>query len=284
MLAEITSKLENMRDLPTLPIIARRMAQAVEDPQLNMEKLSRELSKDQSLTAKILRLVNSPFYGFCGKITNLSHAMVLLGTNVVKNAVLSVSILDSFPRQVKGFSAKGLWEHVIACAVAAHWLGALMGHRHNDDLFVAGLLHDIGKVFFLRAAPDKFLEAVELARRRGQPLIEAERAVMDCDHAEVGELMARQWRLPADLTAAVGCHHHPFRYQGEGNLPLLVHVADALVHQLQLGRSGADGVRVEAGVYEALGLSRSVVEEGAAAIMANFNQAKAAFAEGGRAG
>jgi len=276
--SNIATKLEEVRDLPTLPGVARKVARMVDASSLSMERLSQELGKDQALTAKILRLVNSPFYGFSGKITSLPHAMTLLGVNIVKNAVLSVSVLDLFPRRVLGFRAEGLWEHAVGSAVATQWLGALTGLAGCDHLFVAGLLHDIGRVFFLKAAPHDFLEAVELAAREGRPLLEAEREVLGCDHAEAGGVLAGQWRLPEPLAQAVSYHHKPLLAPDEARLAALVHVADCLAYQMAPASCVAAPPRVEEAVWHSLGLSQDVVEQGLPGLAAAFDQAKEVFA------
>jgi HD-like signal output (HDOD) protein len=278
MRKDIAARLEDIRDLPTLPVVAMRIAQLVDDPAVSMEKASRELSKDQSLTAKILRLVNSPFYGFSGKISSLPHALTLLGVNVVKNAVLSVSILDAFPRKVAGFNPESLWEHAIGTAVAARWLGERAGLMFPDHLFVAGLLHDIGKVFFLRAAPAEFLAAMELAAQEGRPLIEVERARLSTDHAEVGGLIARQWHLPADLTEAVTYHHSPLKATEDVRLAALVHLADVAAYRLAPGGQGGRRVLVDEGALTCLTLKRPILEECASALRTVFDQAKEVLA------
>jgi HD-like signal output (HDOD) protein len=277
MRSDIAAKLRDVRDLPTLPAVARSVAQMVDTSSLSMERLSQELGKDQALTAKILRLVNSPFYGFSGKISGLSHAMTLLGVNLVKNAVLSVSVLDLFPRQVKGFRAELLWEHAVGSAVATQWLGALSGLARCDHLFVGGLLHDIGKVFLLKAVPADFLEAAQRASNQQEAFIDAERAVMGTDHAEVGALLAGQWRLPEPLAEAVAYHHKPLLAPGEGRLTALVHVADMLAYEMAPESSLGVPPRVEEAVWSALGLSRDLVEKGLPGLKATFDQAKVVF-------
>jgi HD-like signal output (HDOD) protein len=278
MRSDIAARLEGLTDLPTLPAVVMRMVQSMDDPALSIETASRELGKDQCLTAKILRLVNSPFYGFSGRISSLAHAVTLLGINVVRNAILSLSILHAFPRNGARFNPEGLWEHAIGSAVAAQWLGIRIDMSPPEDLFVAGLLHDIGSVFFLKVAPEDFAAVMEAAAREGRPLIEVEREHLGVDHAEIGGLIARQWRLPDNLTQAIVFHHEPFKAPDGNRLPAVISVADALACRLAAGGSKEASAPVDEAVLGFLQLSRDTLDEGAAALEVTFHQAKKIFA------
>jgi HD-like signal output (HDOD) protein len=161
--------------------------------------------------------------------------------------------------------------------VATQWLGALSGLARCDHLFVGGLLHDIGKVFFLKAVPADFLEAAQRASNQQEAFIDAERAVMGTDHAEVGALLAGQWRLPKPLAEAVSYHHKPLLAPGETRLAALVHVADSLAYEMAPDSLLGAPPRVEEAVWKALGLSPDLVERGLPGLKATFDQAKVVF-------
>jgi len=161
--------------------------------------------------------------------------------------------------------------------VAAQWLGALTGLTRCEHLFVAGLLHDIGKVFLLKVASGDFLQAIERATQEHCGLIEAERAIMGTDHAEAGGLLAQQWRLPAELVQAVSYHHKPLLAPDKSLVPVLVHVANTLAYQLAPESCLVAPPEIDDEVWGILGLSRHVVQEGAAKLKPTLDQAKEVF-------
>ncbi len=141
-------KLDSINDIPTLPIIVMKVNKMLQDSETSIEKLSKTIETDQAMVTKILRLVNSTFYGFRSQIKNINHAIIVLGFNTVRNATVSVSIIKLFSEKntYEGFAISDFWKHSIAVAVTSKYLSEKSGLDSPDDCFVAGLLHDIGKV------------------------------------------------------------------------------------------------------------------------------------------
>ncbi|MBW1722858.1 MAG: HDOD domain-containing protein [Deltaproteobacteria bacterium] len=236
----ILDQLDRIQDLPALPAVAREVNALLCDPDTSIDKLSRTIEKDQAIASSILKLVNSAFFGLSRRVGNIPHAVVLLGFNTVRNAVLALSVVDLFkPVPFPGFDATLLWRHSIATAVTGRYLAQASGLYPPDDAFVGGLLHDMGKFLLSQFFQEDFQKAWELSEELGIPLHEAEREKIGINHAQVGKRLARKWKLPPGLTDAIGSHHAYKKSAQEPLLLILVHAADHLVNSLTQNRSRA---------------------------------------------
>ena len=157
---QLRQRVEKLGQLPTLPHVVQRIVSMVDRPETSAEDLGRLIEKDQVLSAKVLRLANSPFYGFPARIASVSHAVVVLGLNVVKGLTLGATIFDL----MKNAGMDDLWRHSLGVAMMAHILAVRAGHKSSEEVFVAGLLHDLGKVVLYSKLPD--LAATVKARPR----------------------------------------------------------------------------------------------------------------------
>lgn len=251
-----------VKDLPALPQIVNKVIKLTDDPNSNVNDLGNLICQDQSLTAKVLRLANSAYYGFPRRIGTVSQAIVILGFNTIRSLVMAASVHQVLSREVEGYSlGQGeLWRHSIGVAMGARLLSKRTRLEVPEQAFIAGLLHDIGKVVlshYVRTEYDSILKLVA----NGIPFMEAEKQVLGFDHAAIGAKVAEKWNLPSDLVQAIAGHHTPESGQG-GNLTALVHVADAMCLMMGLGLGG-DGLlyplREEA--LQKLGLTPEVLEE-----------------------
>lgn len=225
--------------VPSLPRICTRLNEALEDPRTSTVEIAELLSSDPALTARLLRLVNSAVYGFPTRIETPSQAVMIIGTAHLCDLALTTSITRIF-RDIPGdlVSMESFWRHSIACGLAAR---TLAGHRREPNVerfFVAGVLHDIGRLVLYQHAPDLARAALARARERDELLHVAERETIGFDHAVIGATMLRTWGLPASLEEAVAAHHDPRRSRRYPLESAVVHVADVVVHALQFGGSG----------------------------------------------
>ncbi|MBI4229654.1 MAG: HDOD domain-containing protein [Planctomycetes bacterium] len=234
----LRTRVERADDLPTLPTVVARIGQMLRDPKVSASAIGDVLAEDPVLTARILRLVNSAYYGFPQKITHVSRAIVILGFQKIHNVVLTASVFSRFA-QPAGFPLCALWEHSIAVAIASESLAESLQIRERaEEAFVSGLLHDLGKVVVAHVAPADFAKVVELQRSRDLLFREAERQVLGTDHAEVGFWLARRWGLPEGVQNAIRFHHEPQTARAGRVLASLVHVADLLARALNIGSGG----------------------------------------------
>ena len=195
---------KRMQSLPTLPQVVKQFTAMVENPDVTAHEVGRLISSDQVLAGKVLRLVNSPFYGFPGRISSVSHAIILLGFDVIKGVVLSASVFDIMEQ-----SMLGLWEHSLASAVVAGSLCRELGLPDAEEVSTAALLHDIGKVLVKVSLPEDYEQVATLVGERQCSFREAELEVLGVDHGDIGAWLAKEWNHHAlgmaDVTVLNNC-------------------------------------------------------------------------------
>ena len=224
--------------LASLPSVYLRLTETANDPHSSQAALARVIGDDPALAARLLRLVNSALYGPGRTIDTVGDALAFVGTTAVLDLALASSVLRVFagiPRELVDMEA--FWRHSIACAVTARTLAAARPGISAERCFVAGLLHDVGRLVIFLEEPDAAREAIVRARATGRLLHDAERELFGFDHADVGRALAEAWRLPVTLREAVGGHHRP---AAAGAIEAsVVHIADVIANALELGSAGA---------------------------------------------
>jgi putative nucleotidyltransferase with HDIG domain len=211
---------DKIDSLPTIPVVSQRVGELIHDPRVDARSIATVLRGDQSLTAKILKLANSAYYGIPGGVTDVTRAISFLGFNTLYQLVLSVSVLSLFQSKTSGgFSIRELWKHSLGCAVLAECIAEHLNIPDPNTCFTGGLLHDIGKVALLQVAPDKFFEAVGLARAQSISMDEAERACGLPSHVPIGSRLAERWRFPMTLRVAIA-HQHYLTQEARHTLPV----------------------------------------------------------------
>ena len=196
--------------LPSLPEVLIQILEVIADESVSMDEVVRRLELDPGLCSKILKRVNSAFYGFPRRISSLQRAVVLLGFNTIKQVALGATVMDLFDhRTTDGFQPHRIWRHSVFTGTYATLVGACMGLSDRDSLFVAGLLHDIGKFLFREVAPEAYAEVLQSTDAERGRSIEVERARFGLDHAEAGALLARAWEFPERLVVLIRNHHIP---------------------------------------------------------------------------
>lgn len=227
--------------LPTLPTMITQMIGLIDNPKTSARDVSRLISTDQALTAKILKLANSAFYGFPREISTVNHAVVVLGFETVKSLGLSVSVLERFARgggEESTFDRQKFWEHSIACGVGARLLAGKLRYRVQGEAFAAGILHDIGKLILSQYFPEEFAEIMKLVHEQDLYIGKAEEMVLGVTHAEIGCWLAERWNLPKQLVDTIAFHHAPGRLRRASELPSLIHLADFLCRRERIGDGG----------------------------------------------
>ncbi len=233
--------IQNIQDLPTLSAVIAKMVEMLDSQEASPKELADLIEQDQSILSAILKLVNSAFYGFPRKITSVHQAVVILGFGTVKSIALGASIFKAKPRKgaKEVFDRSALWVHSLGVATASKLIAKKIGHHDTDEAFVAGLLHDVGKVVFDTQFPSEFSEVVEKTEDENILLLEAEREILGLDHAEAGQILLFKWQLPLPVVNAVGFHHDlekaPATYL---KLAAIVHLADIICRKLKIGSGG----------------------------------------------
>lgn len=255
---------ERIQGLPTLPSVVARLNQMILDPLTSAKEVGQTISSDPSLASRVLRVVNSSFYGFPTRISTVTHAIVILGFNTVKSIVLSSAMVDTFGRTQKadGLDRVAFWKHSIGCGAAARTLGRRLGHPALEELFIAGLLHDVGKVLLDQHLHEEFSEVRRRVRQGDLLISEAEAAVLGVTHADVGAWLFEKWNLSKGLVETTRCHHNPSLAGDHQRLAELIHVADILARALRCG-SGGDALipALSASAWNSLGLRTEQFDE-----------------------
>jgi len=237
----LKEKVRNIIQLPTLPVVAMEVASLVDNPKTSAAALGRVISTDQALTARMLKIANSAFYGFPKRISTIDFAIVVLGFDALKEIVMSVSIINSFRTKTnQEFNAEQFWQHSIVCGITARQAAQNSGYRISGEAFVAGLLHDIGILILHQHFRREFQEILQLQQKEGIPYLEAEEHVLGTTHAEVGSWLAERWNLPNQLVEAIAYHHNPDEAQYNPKLVTLLHFADVFSMRLQECRTEYD--------------------------------------------
>lgn len=231
-------------DLPTFPAATLQVIQLTENSDRKASDVANALAQDQALSARVLRLANSAFFGLQRQVSELSEAVVVLGMRNVRNLALIASSYPWLARPLPGYGLgpEALWNHSFACAVGAQMVAKRRSQSLADTAFTAGLLCDIGKLALSAWFENKTAALYALAIRQGLTFDEAESQVFGFDHSEVGGYLAEQWNLPASLVHAIRYHHSPMWANESHALVDMVHIGDFLAMQLGHGLGG-DGLR-----------------------------------------
>ncbi|VAX14918.1 hypothetical protein MNBD_NITROSPINAE01-568 [hydrothermal vent metagenome] len=211
------------------------------NPKTTPTDLVNTISMDPLLTAKLLRLVNSAFYGPNRAISSLNRAVIMLGFNTVKNMALSIAVVSSIgiKDDFKWFTNEEFWQHNLGCAIAARMMGTTMGASplEVEEFFIAGLLHDMGRAVLIQKFQEKCETIYDPDYKPDTTRIDLENEHFGISHSELGGVVARHWKFPESLIMAIGNHHAPLSMEEDHHkmLTLTVHMADQFSHKLKIG-------------------------------------------------
>ena len=257
--------IDKVVNLPTLPVVMTKIIEKVEDPSSSANEIVDIIGVDQALTMKVLKVVNSAYYGYRQRISTLEQAVVILGFNSIKSLTLSASIFDTLGGEGTGeFDRAKFWEHSIGCGVTTKALARKLDYdpKSLEEAFTAGLLHDIGKVLLDKYAHEEFNEVVKTAAQKDMLIVEAEKEVLGADHTDMGYWLAGKWGLPNSLKEVVSFHHNPESAKETKELTGLVHFADILTRQKKIGSGGDNKVpTLNPKVFKMLRLTQDDVAE-----------------------
>lgn len=240
-----------IRELPTLPSVVNRINLLLNDPKTQVADLARVISADQSLSVRVLKLINSAYHGGgTNKTNDIQQAIARLGFRSVAQTVTNVSICNMFKDDPEGlFDRAEFWRHSVAVAVLSRMLAAEARHPRPEEAFTCGLLHDIGKLILDQYLHEEMATILKQAREKRISFYQAERATYQVDHTTVGEMAAKAWRLP--MLVVVSMKHHHSKLEDRKGIPLsddvivdYVRLADYLARDMQVGHSG-DGAPAE---------------------------------------
>ena len=277
--------LSRVKELPALSATALRLAELARDDRSGAADFERVVRPDPALTANLLRVANSAYFGLRCRAESVRQAVTVLGVKRVSEVAAAVALAPVIPSRLPGYEleASAFWLHSVAVAVLAERLSLQLGLRCPEQTFTAGLLHDIGKLAIGAFVADD-APSILIRTRGGLPFVAAEQAVLGVDHGQVGGLMAEAWSLPSAAAAAARWHHAPGAAPEGAPQALidLVHVADGLAHTLGLGADAGELARgVDAGVEDRLGFRVRDLEQTAGKSLDEIRELASLFAPGG---
>lgn len=278
----VQSAIQEISHIATLPEVTMKIIQLVEDPESTAQDLNNVISNDPALGARILKVVNSAFYGLPGQIGSINRAIVLLGLNAVKNIAIAASLAKLFRggKIANGFDARELWTNAIATATATRLLAKNVSLGLPDEAFLAGLIHDIGIMVEIQARRAQFVQVLEkMAEDPSVTLREAELEILGATHEQFGYGLCKLWKFPVTFQYVTGFHHRPMEVApNHRTLVSLVHIANVLTKQHDLGYTG--GVEtdiIDPTLLADLKISPETLEEVALALPQAIEDAKNIF-------
>lgn len=256
--------LKQVKDLPSLPHIILKVVKMAAQPEVSAREIGQVIAQDPSFSVRLLKLANSSYYGSPKAISTITDAVAMLGHQSIRNMALIAATQDVLTREISGYDleAGDLWRHSLACAYASEMLAVHCRYHESEEAFVAGLLHDVGKVIIGVYVDGAIPRIQGYMAEHLCTFIEAERAILGFDHAEVGGRIASHWNLPSNLVQAISWHHQPVRNGKLFPLAGITHIANGLCLMAGIGL-GADGLRsnIDSVAYAAFNLDDAKIDE-----------------------
>ncbi len=223
-------------DIPSLPEMFYQFQDAIDDPVSSFDEIGEIIGNDPGLTDRILKILNSDFFGLSQKIETISHATSIIGREQLSDLVLATIVMDQFKNGPQSsLNIESFWKHSIACGLSAQNLALVKGETNLNRFFLAGLLHDVGCLVISLKLPFKLLEVSLRCKSKGESLHESEFEVLGFNHADVGGCLMRAWKLPKAIEEAVGFHHNPARAPEFTLEASMINAAEAIANNLDLG-------------------------------------------------
>lgn len=232
----IRDAVARIRELPTLPTVLSKILATAADPDASALDLGQHIAADQSLSATLLKLVNSAYYGFYRQIKTVTQAIVVLGFIEVRNLTLTATAFRAFGKSNSGYDRIQLWRHSLGAAMAADRIAKALG-VDTEGCFEAALLHDIGKVALDLLYPERYENAALRAREELRTIDDVERETFQIDHTEAGAILGEHWNLPPSVVEAIRCHHAPEKATAEPQLTYITALANYTTYLAELGET-----------------------------------------------
>jgi putative nucleotidyltransferase with HDIG domain len=253
----VEQMVQDVSTIHSLPMFYSRLSEAIDHPRSSIADIAKIISEDQGLTARILKLANSPLFGYFSKIETITQAVTIIGVLQVRDLALALSVMDVFAGIPESMvNMEQFWRHSLATGLAARHLATSQREASLERFFVAGILHDVGRLVMYIRIPELSLELLDWCRSTGELLHRAERDRFGFDHAEVGGALLRRWKIPPRVAEPVERHHTSQRAEHYPREASILHLADIVAHSLQLGNSGEGLVpALDGEVWERLNIS-----------------------------
>lgn len=278
---KIQELLENVGTLVSLPAACMRLTEMVNDPSSSAEDMGRVINQDVGLTARLLRIANSPMYGLSSQVETVTRAITVLGMKQVRDLALASAAIKAFngiPNTL--VSMRSFWEHSILCALCARTLAMDCLRQQRETVFVAGLLHDMGKLVIYNQLPDLSRRVLEVGTNgsKSTESLLLERDILGFDHSEVGDELAKQWLLPSSLRECIAFHHEPDRAEQNRVEVAIVHISNSIaVLAARKTEDLARAPQINDQAWKLTGLDEDIIPATMASAQAQISSAIALF-------
>jgi len=248
-------------ELVSLPEIALRINELVDDPLATADDIANLISQDAALTIRLLKIVNSSFYNFSGEIDTITKAISIVGTRELRDLIMTTAVIKKFSSIPEGLaSPESFWRHNIACASAARTIAKQLKIKNSERFFIAGLLHDIGKLVMYLASPDLSLQVIELMKIPDSDITQLEELAFGFSHAELGAELVKKWNLPTMLVETTRFHHKPSATTEYPTEAAVIHLANNIANTIETPFSLDDDVPLKDSVWILLNQDESKLE------------------------
>ena len=239
-LEEIIERLESIQSIPTMPAIAVHAMEATRNPNSSMKDIAKIISMDPPLAARVLKVVNSAYYGLSQSVGSLPLALTILGIDEIMNIVMTVTVMTIFPdSSVDGFfDPKVFWKHSASCAHTGKGLVERLGiPKLSSEAFVGGLLHDVGKILMNQYMNAEYREAMMLSAKEGIPSCDSESMIVGVTHTQLGAWLSRKWNLPERIVEGISLHHSPSRIPSDDQIKQIVYISNLFCNLVEQGKT-----------------------------------------------
>ena len=255
--------IQGITKVASLPTVYLKLEEAIRKPGVTNRDLTQIINEDVAMAARLLRIANSAFYNFPSKVDTVAQALAIIGINQLQDLVLACSMVSMFKNVPEELvTMESFWKHSIACGVTARVLADLRRENNIERFFLAGLLHDIGRLVFYMLRAKDMAKVLQDAETRKHLLSHSEKEHFGFSHAKLGGMLLKAWKLPSPLVASTAYHHTPLRAKQYTLDASIIHISDIIANSLALGSTGekrAPPINEEA--WDMIGLPNTVIDK-----------------------
>lgn len=233
---------ENMDDLPTIPVVATQVLQLVEQPDVRIEEVADLMLTDQVMTARVMKMINSPVYKPEHEITSLKRALVYLGLRHIREVALTTSFINAFDQDKGAMELVAFWEHSFGVGMVSKIIAKKIGYQDLEKAYIAGIIHDLGEVFLSNFMRTEFQAVLDSIKDKPIKLVDAEAQQLGTSHCEIGLCMAQKWNFPEVYCEVISLHHTPAEASIDPVLCAIVNLSDLFCSVRELNYGGREWV------------------------------------------
>ncbi|MDD2899841.1 MAG: HDOD domain-containing protein [Desulfuromonadaceae bacterium] len=238
-------------DLPTIPIVATKVLQLLDNPDVSVEEIADLMLTDQVMTARVMKLLNSPVYKPTQEITSLKRALVYLGLRHVRELALTTSVINAFDGTSGALELNAFWEHSFGVGMVSKIIATKIGYQDLEKAYISGIIHDLGEVFLSNFLREPFMEVLDYIKTRPVKLVDAEAELLGTTHCEIGLCMARKWNFPDSYCDVIANHHNPGEATVDPILCAIVNLSDLFCTVRELNYGGREWISFDLSDEEA---------------------------------